>query len=166
MNELGIKLEDVPSHPRQMALRHTWNGLERACPKCGKVFISQHDRGACTNCRFVFEAFDVYGLPEGAEVDWDEFLQEKVEISDESSQRIMTTLTGRADSLPERPTLYDKDDPEIKFHAEQWDFEALCFHRALELGAELWNWDTGCSAGLAAIKEGRVLAVGFCILYH
>lgn len=63
-----------------IAAHEYWRGRPRACPECSETFVSQGDRGQCTNCQHVFYA----SHPELGDTDWwreDEPLQPTEDLS-------------------------------------------------------------------------------------
>lgn len=155
----------IPPIPREV-VGSAWALVRRTCPECDTAFVSHYDQARCHRCGHLFRASEVYGLPPG--IDFEQLASKAATVSKEQSDWLLQLLTKPAETLPQRPVLFDRDELNDSDgrQREFWEWKCYLLKRALADGGVLWSWSTSaeswqtrCGAcGFAVVKEGRVTA--------
>ena len=132
-----------------------WCGRERKCPKCKTRFRSQYDRGQCTQCRHVFDASRVHGIPAG--VTKKEILETLAVKEKERREDLLATALAlpleKVEGFP-----IEKSPPATR-DPRQWKRDRRSLWEAVRNGAELYRWRRPgrfhSSIGYVAISNGE-----------
>lgn len=137
--------------PIPMDLDGAWSGRPRPCPRCGRVFISRFDKGACPGCYEIFDASKCCPPPDDLVLD--------DHIPTPAAWLARRKLSPAA-LVPAAPAcIPDPPAAGPKYSNRVWLRERAEVYRAVELGGTLHlAWDGGRFAGYLVIQDGLITA--------